>query len=132
MANSGADTNGSQFFIITRTPTRGLQQALHACSARSPPGWTSCRRSPPAGDDDSNGSGDGKPKLAITFTKITAAPPVSGSGTFADNLRRTELVRTRHLDLGRRVLRVERSDQERVTGQLPNAGRSGLRSRLCA
>ncbi len=32
-------------------------------------------------DASTSSPGDGKPKVALTFTKVTVAPPVVGSGT---------------------------------------------------
>jgi peptidyl-prolyl cis-trans isomerase B (cyclophilin B) len=69
MANSGPDTNGSQFFIVYKdtqlqpnytifgTVTKGLDVAEKVAAG---------------GSDNSNGEGDGKPKTAITLTSLTA------------------------------------------------------------
>ncbi len=81
MANSGADTNGSQFFIICKDSSTGLQKT-YTVIGKVTAGMDIVQKVAAAGEDDSNGTGDGKPKLAITFTKVTAAPPVAGSGTF--------------------------------------------------
>jgi peptidyl-prolyl cis-trans isomerase B (cyclophilin B) len=82
MANSGANTNGSQFFIIWKDSSAGLQKS-YTVIGKVTAGMDIVQKVAAAGDDGSNGTGDGKPKLAITFTKVTAAPPISGSGTFS-------------------------------------------------
>jgi peptidyl-prolyl cis-trans isomerase B (cyclophilin B) len=68
MANSGAGTNGSQFFLVYKdsplqpnytpfgTITKGLD-ILQTIAA--------------GGSDNANGSGDGKPKLATTIESVT-------------------------------------------------------------
>jgi peptidyl-prolyl cis-trans isomerase B (cyclophilin B) len=83
MANSGADTNGSQFFIIWKDSSQGLQKS-YTVIGKVTAGIDIVQKVAAAGETDSSSSspGDGKPKLAITFTKVTAAPPVAGSGTF--------------------------------------------------
>ena len=70
MANGGANTNGSQFFIVYKdtqlqpnytifgTVTKGLDVAEKVAAG---------------GSDNSNGDGDGKPKTAIRLTSLTAA-----------------------------------------------------------
>jgi peptidyl-prolyl cis-trans isomerase B (cyclophilin B) len=70
MANSGPGTNGSQFFLVYKdsplppnytpfgTITKGLD-VLTGIAAK--------------GDDGSNGTGDGKPKEAVTITSVTIA-----------------------------------------------------------
>jgi len=81
MANSGADTNGSQFFIIYKDSSQGLQKN-YTVIGKVTAGMDIVQKVATAGDDGSNGTGDGKPKLAITFTKVTATPAIQGSGTF--------------------------------------------------
>ncbi len=68
MANSGAGTNGSQFFLVYKdsplqpnytpfgTITKGLD-ILQSIAA--------------GGSDNANGSGDGKPKLTTTIESVT-------------------------------------------------------------
>jgi peptidyl-prolyl cis-trans isomerase B (cyclophilin B) len=68
MANSGPNTNGSQFFIVYKfsplppsytvfgTVTSGLD-VVDKVAAK--------------GSDNSNGTGDGKPKLPVTIQKVT-------------------------------------------------------------
>ena len=70
MANAGAGTNGSQFFLVYKdsplapnftpwgTITKGLD-VLQAIAAQ--------------GSDNANGSGDGKPKQTVTITSVSIA-----------------------------------------------------------
>ena len=81
MANSGANTNGSQFFIIYKDSSAGLQKA-YTVIGKVTAGMDIVQKVAAAGDDGANGTGDGKPKLPITLTKVTATPAVVGSGTF--------------------------------------------------
>jgi peptidyl-prolyl cis-trans isomerase B (cyclophilin B) len=81
MANSGANTNGSQFFIIFKDSSQGLQKA-YTVIGKVTVGLDIVQKVAAAGEDASNGTGDGKPKLPITFTTVTATPAITGSGTF--------------------------------------------------
>jgi peptidyl-prolyl cis-trans isomerase B (cyclophilin B) len=81
MANSGANTNGSQFFIIFKDSSTGLQKS-YTVIGKVTVGLDVVQKVAAAGEDASNGAGDGKPKLPITFTKVTATPAIAGSGTF--------------------------------------------------
>ena len=69
MANSGANTNGSQFFLVYKNSTlppdytpfgtiTGGMDVLNAIAA--------------AGSDNSNGSGDGHPKESVVMQTVTA------------------------------------------------------------
>ncbi len=80
MANSGANTNGSQFFIIWKDSS--TLPKSYTVIGKVTAGIDVVQKVAAAGDDGSNGTGDGKPKLAITITKMTVAPPVTGTGTF--------------------------------------------------
>jgi peptidyl-prolyl cis-trans isomerase B (cyclophilin B) len=70
MANAGPGTNGSQFFLVygdstlppNYTPFGTITSGLEVLDAVAK-----------AGSDDSNGAGDGKPKLPITITTLRAA-----------------------------------------------------------
>ena len=70
MANAGPGTNGSQFFLVygdstlppNYTPFGRITQGLEVLDAVAK-----------AGSDDSNGAGDGKPKLPITIRTLRAA-----------------------------------------------------------
>ena len=70
MANAGPGTNGSQFFLVygdstlppNYTPFGTITSGLEVLDAVAK-----------AGSDDSNGAGDGKPKLPITIRTLRAA-----------------------------------------------------------
>jgi peptidyl-prolyl cis-trans isomerase B (cyclophilin B) len=69
MANAGPGTNGSQFFLVygdstlppNYTPFGTITSGLEVLDAVAE-----------AGSDDSNGAGDGKPKLPITIKTLRA------------------------------------------------------------
>ena len=69
MANSGPGTNGSQFFLVygdstlppNYTPFGTITSGLEVLDTVAK-----------AGSDDSNGAGDGKPKLPITIETLRA------------------------------------------------------------
>ena len=69
MANAGPGTNGSQFFLVygdstlppNYTPFGRITSGLEVLDAVAK-----------AGSDDSNGAGDGKPKLPVTITTLRA------------------------------------------------------------
>ncbi len=71
MANAGPGTNGSQFFLVygdselspDYTPFGRITSGLEVLDAVAK-----------AGSDDSNGPGDGKPKLPVTITTLRVAP----------------------------------------------------------
>ncbi len=74
MANAGPGTNGSQFFLVygdstlspDYTPFGRITSGLEVLDAVAK-----------AGSDDSNGPGDGKPKLPVTITSLRATPTAS-------------------------------------------------------
>lgn len=70
MANSGADTNGSQFFIVYKDTTLEPNYTVFGTVSK---GIEVAEAVAAGGSDDSNGAGDGKPKSAITLTKVTVA-----------------------------------------------------------
>jgi peptidyl-prolyl cis-trans isomerase B (cyclophilin B) len=80
MANAGAGTDGSQFFIIYKDSSTSLGKDYTEVGTISA-GMDIVQQIAAGGEDDSNGAGDGKPKVTLTFTKVTVAPPVTGSGT---------------------------------------------------
>ncbi len=71
MANAGADTNGSQFFLVygdsslppQYTPFGVITEGLEILDEVAA-----------AGSDESNGAGDGKPVLPVQITTLRAAP----------------------------------------------------------
>jgi peptidyl-prolyl cis-trans isomerase B (cyclophilin B) len=88
MANAGPDTDGSQFFIIYKnsaendTAQTGLGKNYTEIGHITV-GMDIVQKIVAGGETDASTSspGDGKPKIALTFTKVTVAPPVVGSGT---------------------------------------------------
>jgi peptidyl-prolyl cis-trans isomerase B (cyclophilin B) len=80
MANGGPGTDGSQFFIIYKDSSASLGKSYTQVGKVST-GMDLVQQVAAGGADDSNSTGDGKPKIPITFTKVTVAPPVDGSGT---------------------------------------------------
>jgi peptidyl-prolyl cis-trans isomerase B (cyclophilin B) len=80
MANSGPGTDGSQFFIIYKDSSSSLGKDYTEIGKISA-GMDIVQQIVAGGSDNANGTGDGKPKVTLTFTKVTVAPPVDGSGT---------------------------------------------------
>jgi peptidyl-prolyl cis-trans isomerase B (cyclophilin B) len=80
MANAGPDTNGSQFFIMTKDSNAGLAKSYTEIGTVTE-GMNIVEAVAAGGSNNANGAGDGKPKLTLTFTTVTAAPPVTGRGT---------------------------------------------------
>jgi peptidyl-prolyl cis-trans isomerase B (cyclophilin B) len=67
MANSGANTNGSQFFIVYKdTQLQPKYTVLGTVSK----GLSVAEAVAKGGSDNANGDGDGKPKLPISITKM--------------------------------------------------------------
>ncbi len=71
MANSGANTNGSQFFFITADSQLGQSYTVigHVTT-----GLDILDKVVKAGNDGSNQAGGGKPKQALDFTTVTVTP----------------------------------------------------------
>jgi len=70
MANAGPGTNGSQFFLVYKNTTLAPNYTPFGTITS---GLDLLTKVAAAGDDDSNGPGDGKPKLAVDITGITTA-----------------------------------------------------------
>ena len=70
MANAGPGTNGSQFFLVYKNTTLAPNYTPFGTITS---GLDVLTKVAAAGDDDSNGPGDGKPKLAVDITGITTA-----------------------------------------------------------
>ena len=71
MANAGPNTNGSQFFMIYGDAS-GLTPNYTVFGTITPAGLQVLDTIAKAGDDGSNGQGDGKPKMRVDITKATA------------------------------------------------------------
>jgi peptidyl-prolyl cis-trans isomerase B (cyclophilin B) len=80
MANAGPGTDGSQFFIIYKDSSTGLQKS-YTVIGQITAGMDIIQQVAAGGEDDANGTGDGAPKIPLTITTATVAPPVVGSGT---------------------------------------------------
>jgi peptidyl-prolyl cis-trans isomerase B (cyclophilin B) len=70
MANSGANTNGSQFFIVYKNSTLAPNYTIFGTVSS---GLSVVDKVAAAGSDNSKAAGDGKPKLPITLTSLTVA-----------------------------------------------------------
>jgi peptidyl-prolyl cis-trans isomerase B (cyclophilin B) len=68
MANAGAGTNGSQFFLVYKDTTLPASYTIFGTVTK---GLDVVQKVADAGSDDSNGTGDGKPKLPITIKTAT-------------------------------------------------------------
>ena len=71
MANAGPGTNGSQFFLVYGDSTLPPN---YTPFGRITKGLEVLDKVAAAGTDDSNGAGDGKPKLPITIKTLRAKP----------------------------------------------------------
>jgi peptidyl-prolyl cis-trans isomerase B (cyclophilin B) len=70
MANSGANTNGSQFFIVYEDNSRlGPNYTLWGKIVK---GLEIVKAVAALGSDNSNGAGDGRPNQAITIEKASS------------------------------------------------------------
>jgi len=68
MANAGTGTNGSQFFLVYKDTTLPANYTIFGTVTH---GLDVVQKVADAGSDDSNGTGDGKPKLPITIKTAT-------------------------------------------------------------
>jgi peptidyl-prolyl cis-trans isomerase B (cyclophilin B) len=71
MANAGPGTNGSQFFLVYGDSTLPPN---YTPFGRITKGLAVLDKVAAAGSDDTNGAGDGKPKLPITIKTLRAKP----------------------------------------------------------
>jgi peptidyl-prolyl cis-trans isomerase B (cyclophilin B) len=69
MANSGANTNGSQFFFITKD-SNGALGKNYTVLGKVTKGLDILQKIAAAGDDGSNQAGGGRPNLDLIFTKV--------------------------------------------------------------
>jgi peptidyl-prolyl cis-trans isomerase B (cyclophilin B) len=70
MANSGANTNGSQFFVVYKDSTSGLGKS-YTVWGHVVKGLDIVQAVAKAGSDNSNGSGDGHPKESVVIQSVT-------------------------------------------------------------
>ena len=68
MANAGSGTNGSQFFLVYKDTTLPPGYTIFGTITK---GLDVVQKVADAGSDDSNGDGDGKPKLPVTIETVT-------------------------------------------------------------
>ncbi len=68
MANAGPGTNGSQFFLVYKDTTLPANYTIFGTVAK---GLDVVQKVAEAGSDESNGTGDGKPKLPVTIKTAT-------------------------------------------------------------
>ena len=67
MANSGPDTNGSQFFIVYRDTQLAPNYTVFGTVTKGLPVVEAIAK---GGSDNSNGDGDGKPKTPVSITSM--------------------------------------------------------------
>ena len=80
MANGGPNTNGSQFFFITKDSSKGLQKN-YTVIGHVTKGLDILEKVVNGGNDGSNQAGGGKPKLSLGFTTVKIASVVGGGPT---------------------------------------------------
>jgi peptidyl-prolyl cis-trans isomerase B (cyclophilin B) len=80
MANGGPNTNGSQFFFITKDSSKGLQKN-YTVIGHVTKGLDILEKVVNGGNDGSNQAGGGKPKLPLGFTTVKIASVVGGGPT---------------------------------------------------
>ena len=68
MANSGADTNGSQFFIVYKNSTLSPNYTPFGKVVK---GLGIIQNVAKAGSDNANGTGDGHPKKKVEIESVT-------------------------------------------------------------
>ena len=76
MANSGPNTNSSQFFFITQDSNGGLQKN-YTVVGHVTQGLNILSAVVAAGNDGSNPAGGGKPKQPVTLLTVTVTPPLA-------------------------------------------------------
>jgi peptidyl-prolyl cis-trans isomerase B (cyclophilin B) len=84
MANGGPNTNGSQFFFITKDSSKGLQKN-YTVIGHVTKGLDILQKVVNGGNDGSNQAGGGKPKLPLSFgtvkiTSVVGGGPTPGTG----------------------------------------------------
>jgi peptidyl-prolyl cis-trans isomerase B (cyclophilin B) len=81
MANSGADTNGSQFFLVYKDSTLPADYSVFGTITKGLDVVTKIA----AGGVQAGGQSatDGKPKLPVTITSVTVAAPATGDSPAA-------------------------------------------------
>ncbi len=80
MANGGPNTNGSQFFFVTKDSSKGLAKSYTVVGHVSK-GLDILQKVVAGGNDGSNQAGGGKPKLPLGFTTVKIASVVGGGPT---------------------------------------------------
>jgi peptidyl-prolyl cis-trans isomerase B (cyclophilin B) len=70
MANSGANTNGSQFFFITKDSNGALGKS-YTVIGHITSGLAIVQKVAAGGDDGSNSAGGGRPKIDLIFKTVT-------------------------------------------------------------
>jgi peptidyl-prolyl cis-trans isomerase B (cyclophilin B) len=70
MANSGANTNGSQFFFITKDSSSGLGKS-YTVIGHVKTGLAILQKVAASGDDGSNSAGGGRPNTDLIFKTVT-------------------------------------------------------------
>jgi peptidyl-prolyl cis-trans isomerase B (cyclophilin B) len=73
MANSGPNSNGSQFFFITKDSTTGLGKQ-YTVVGHVIGGLNLLQKVSNGGDDGSNQAGGGRPNIDLIFQKVTLEP----------------------------------------------------------
>jgi peptidyl-prolyl cis-trans isomerase B (cyclophilin B) len=73
MANSGPNSNGSQFFFITKDSSSGLGKQ-YTVVGHVIGGLNLLQKVANGGDDGSNQAGGGRPKIDLIFQKVTLEP----------------------------------------------------------
>ena len=73
MANSGPNTNGSQFFFITKDSNGSLGKN-YTVIGHVAAGLDILQKVAAGGDDGSNQAGGGKPNIPLYFTTVTVTP----------------------------------------------------------
>ena len=80
MANSGANTNGSQFFFITKDSNGSLGKS-YTVIGHVTAGLAILQKVATGGDDGSNQAGGGKPNVPLYFKTVTAQGLILGRFT---------------------------------------------------